>query len=313
MIKAILGARLFSPDELSRRCGWIVDAGEDFPAALREEVERCEMRTVVRRREGRTTRGWNSYVEGERAFKYLSPKLRLEPKDLHQTGLYPFKSIHIICSPTRLRHILDEMTHLFPEQDPIIVFEPVPDCCTPETLPELIELLPRIHVLSPNASELLAFFGHSRKLADQDEGEVSDTISAEYKSTVESLASDLAEKSGGKTNIVIRCGALGSFHIPASSSSAASSSGAGKWFPAYHGSQEKVLDPTGAGNAFCGAMAVGLTRGVGIDEAVCWGNVAAGFVVEQTGLPVLSEEGGRWNGSDVKGRLVEYKKRALGI
>src|SRR5690606_13565479 len=191
------------------------------------------------------------------AFKYLTPKLRLVPNDLHQTGLHPFKSIHLICSPSRLRRMLEDLSILFPQQDPLVVFEPVPDCCTPETLSDLIELLPRVHILSPNAGELLSFFGRSRKLADHDEGKVSDTISVEYKSTVETLASELFEKSGGKTTIVIRCGALGSFHISSSDGSSLLSP-SGTWLPAYHTTQEKVADPTGAGNAFCGALAVGI-------------------------------------------------------
>jgi sugar/nucleoside kinase (ribokinase family) len=230
---------------------------------------------------------------------------------LHQTGLYPFKSIHLICSPSRLYHILEDLSTLFPQQNPLIVFEPVPDCCTPETLPELIELLPRIHVLSPNAGELLSFFGGSRNLPGQDEDKVGDTISVEYKSTVETLALELFEKGEGTTTVVIRCGALGSFHV-SSSEGSSSSSPSGIWLPAYHTTQEKVVDPTGAGNAFCGALAVGLTRGVGVDEAVCWGNVAASFVVEQTGLPVLSltEGGEKWNGGVVKERLEQYRLRA---
>lgn len=190
----------------------------------------------------------------------------------------------------------------------------MPDCCTPETLPELIELLPKIHVLSPNASELLAFFGHSRALADQNEEKgVSDTISAEYKTTIEALALELAEKSDGKTNVVVRCGALGSFHVP-SSSEQQNPEKVGKWLPAYHTSQHKVVDPTGAGNAFCGAVAVALTKGLGIDEAVMWGNVAAGFVVEQTGLPVLKKVEDyveKWNDESVRERLEEYRTRTL--
>lgn len=59
---------MFSPGpELSRRCGWIVDAGKDFPDDLRDTVREWGMRSVIREdAERMTTRGWNSYVDGER-------------------------------------------------------------------------------------------------------------------------------------------------------------------------------------------------------------------------------------------------------
>ena len=95
-----------------------------------------------------------------------------------------------------------------------------------------------------------------------------------------------------------------------------------KWLPAYYAPEDndtanacasKVIDTTGAGNAFLGALTVGLQ--MGLDDAIfaaCAGNVAASFVVEQVGVPTLSSsEAGTelWNGADVIARFQTYRAR----
>lgn len=92
-----------------------------------------------------------------------------------------------------------------------------------------------------------------------------------------------------------------------------------KWIPAVHQAGEaeednKVVDPTGGGNAFLGGLAIALARGRGIVEASCWGAVAASFAIDQVGVPELEEEhmGGReetWNGVVVEERLSEFMGR----
>lgn len=84
------------------------------------------------------------------------------------------------------------------------------------------------------------------------------------------------------------------------------------WLPAYHTDSEKVVDPTGGGNAFLGGMAVALARGKGIEEAAGWGSIAASFAIEQVGMPVIKvdEDGNEtWNGVKVDDRLQEYRER----
>ncbi|KAL2153360.1 hypothetical protein VTH82DRAFT_4515 [Thermothelomyces myriococcoides] len=92
-----------------------------------------------------------------------------------------------------------------------------------------------------------------------------------------------------------------------------------KWIPAYYGdgytkgdARDKVVDPTGGGNTFLGALSVALARGKSIEEACVWGHVAASFAIEQVGFPVLSvDEQGRetWNGVRVEDRLREFQER----
>ncbi|KAH7313152.1 pfkB family carbohydrate kinase-like protein [Rhexocercosporidium sp. MPI-PUGE-AT-0058] len=85
----------------------------------------------------------------------------------------------------------------------------------------------------------------------------------------------------------------------------------------------KVVDPTGGGNGFLGGLAVALARGRGVVEASCWGSVAASFMIEQVGMPILSsappsslgegegEESSKelWNNVSVEERLEAYLKR----
>jgi len=51
-----------------------------------------------------------------------------------------------------------------------------------------------------------------------------------------------------------------------------------------------VVDPTGAGNAFCGAFLVGWVLSGDLITAGVSGSVAASFVLEQPGIPVVTEK-----------------------
>ena len=94
------------------------------------------------------------------------------------------------------------------------------------------------------------------------------------------------------------------------------------WLPSYYAPQDsveattsvsRVVDTTGAGNAFLGAFAIGLLMcSDDATFAACAGNVAASFVVEQVGVPTLSlsEDGtDLWNGEDVSARFQAYRAR----
>jgi len=92
------------------------------------------------------------------------------------------------------------------------------------------------------------------------------------------------------------------------------------WGPAYwtESEIEQVVDVTGAGNGFLGGLCAGLDEGLDVREgesdtvwarliiAVVWGSVAASFIVQQVGLPMLttSEDGSEtWNGAGVRERV----------
>lgn len=73
-----------------------------------------------------------------------------------------------------------------------------------------------------------------------------------------------------RLGVVIRCGALGACFCSSLTSSMEEEV---EWVPAYWsaGAEEadwesRIVDPTGAGNAFCGAMAAALDKGEDLRE-----------------------------------------------
>lgn len=183
-----LGARLFSPAPLtSKTVGWIVDQGSDFPPAITSLIDSWGTSALLRHDTSRlTTRGWNGYVDEQetRAFKYTTPKKRLTAADLSGTPLLHSRSFHMVCSADRCRELVGDIIALrkdeAPPEDseggggytrPIIIWEPVPDLCTPDELLKLTNCFPLVDVCSPNHSELAAFMGDSG--VDPETGEIS--------------------------------------------------------------------------------------------------------------------------------------------
>ena len=84
------------------------------------------------------------------------------------------------------------------------------------------------------------------------------------------------------------------------------------WLPAfYSGDSYVVFDPTGIGNTFLGAFAIGFQETESYIDAAMYGQVAASFVIEQVGLPVRRGCGDKemWSSCSVQERLAEYRAR----
>jgi sugar/nucleoside kinase (ribokinase family) len=274
----------------------------------------------------KTTRGWNWYGENEHrgtfsrllrmitkanghvvtAFKYTTPKLRLDHEDLRGTELLWAKSFHLICSPGRCVDLVKGIRALRQQEAkegagerPLFVWEPVPDLCTREEYENCLEALRVVDVVSPNHGELGGFFGKETNGEGHVEYRLIEQLCGEW------LASGMGQN--GEGGVVVRCGKDGCL---------VAREGSSKWIPAYHQSAEKVIDPTGGGNGFLGGLAVGLVRGQSADmekleEAARWGSIAASFAIEQVGMPALGHDGVRetWNGVVVEERLAEFKQR----
>jgi len=300
-----VGARLFSPPPSSSSVGWLVDTGTDFPPELRDPISSWQTSVLLRPRDALTTRGWNGYGENDyRAFKYLTEKKRLTADDL-TPELLAAKSFHLICSPKRcvemVRRILDRRRdELYNSSRPLIVWEPVPDLCTPAELQNTYEALEQVDVISPNHEELAALFGFHH-------------TSGVDKQAIQQQTNKLLARGIGPTNdgsVVVRAGKEGCFIANLNKR---------KWLPAYCENSSRVIDPTGGGNGFLGGFAVGLVRANGdVVEAGRWGSVAASFCIEQVGVPELhtimstatcTDE--LWNEESVDDRLKEYRERTL--
>jgi len=57
--------------------------------------------------------------------------------------------------------------------------------------------------------------------------------------------------------------------------------------PAFPGT--RVVDPTGCGNAFCGALLAALAAGKGLAAAAAWGCAAGSLMAEYSGTPPMPE------------------------
>ncbi|KAJ5658496.1 uncharacterized protein N7484_002145 [Penicillium longicatenatum] len=335
---AVVGARLVAGAKHGRAVSWIVDMGSDFPSETLAVIKSWGTDCVIREDHSRlTTRAWNGYHPDEkRDFKYLTPKLRLEPFMLSDAQAWS-RTFHMVCSPARCIFIVNEILQRREQlreagkapstehasERPIFVWEPVPDLCTPEEQEKFFEANRVVDVVSPNHMELGMMF-------DQPEW----TVESEE---CEGLVRRILDAGIGPNKdgcIVIRAGKEGSYAY----------SGAQKlWLPAYHqpntSGATAVLDPTGAGNSFLGALAQGMvTAGREPFEVIestlspseswkqameSWGprrdvlgalicaTVAAGYVVEQIGVPQISVANGKelWNQTEFTERVRLYTQR----
>lgn len=261
---AVLGARLAaSPSQaLSQTISWIVDVGSDFPAQVEQVINSWKTNCIFRHDSNRlTTRAWNGYGANEfRAFKYLTPKVRLEVSSLNPAQIMS-KSFHMVCSPERCLDITTKLREarraISPvDEGPVIVWEPIPDLCSPAQLLLLQQAAKSCTVVSPNHEELKMFF--PPEVANME--------------TQEQLAHrlmgwNMAESSSSQPHsnlslpfsppiIVVREGSNGSTAYFRSPSQTITS----LHLPAYHTPEmsRAVVDPTGGGNTYLGALAIAL-------------------------------------------------------
>ncbi|KAG1863314.1 Ribokinase-like protein [Suillus tomentosus] len=293
---AIIGARIWLPPDT---LGMIIDRGNDLPQDMQNRLltygsDIWHFRDDTNRL---TTRSRNSYKGQFRGFEYITPRIRLTPRDLERTRLTRPASVHFICSPTRALQIVSEIQEV-EEWNPTTIFEPIPDRCIPEELPSLKAVLPHITILSPNAEEALSLLSLPLIVT---------------KSAVENAASEFLKMGVGKENsgsVIIRSGALGAYVM--------TSDKKGQWIDAFWSSAENidnlmVVDVTGAGNSFLGGLAAGLSITNGnVYEAALYASVSASFTVQQLGLPHLTVGSNgveEWNQDSPHRRLEALRQR----
>ncbi|KAL3494892.1 putative PfkB family kinase [Aspergillus germanicus] len=313
---ATLGARLFLPHPVSKSLGWLLHVGNDFPESTRESLERWNVSLLMdQENEVASTRGLLEYKDttfGPKTFKYTTSPLHVSIRRLETTPLIASKAFHLLESPQAITDRVSDLlafrsSSSFKREPALIIWEPAPLSCKTENQTPCLQALHKgtVDVFSPNHIELASLFGEETTCD---------------KAKIESLARRVLDSCtrlhpGAKRTklptIVIRAGEHGCLicghDIEAT------------WLPPFYesglegGQNAKVVDPTGAGNAFLGGYAVGyLTTGDHI-EAACYGTVAASFALEQVGVPVLvaggDGDGETWNGERVLGRLEEYRRR----
>ncbi|CCG83537.1 putative PfkB family carbohydrate kinase [Taphrina deformans PYCC 5710] len=284
---AAIGSRVFTaPGET----GFVVDYGNDVPGSVETTIDGLGLSLLVRRDNRRKcTRGLNTYRGSLRHFEYLTPKIRITPSQLTPSFLRS-RTFHLISSPDRTTAQMQELGRLRRDlgcaDDALSLWEPVPDCCVPTNKDAFVESAKHVDIVSPNADEAAGLLSY--------------TLQSDVTRQVEQMAHEM--RGFGVGTIVIRSAALGSY---------VSSPDLSKWYPAYLEDQAKVIDATGAGNTFCGALVTLLGQNETLDRAMCGATVAAGLSIMQTGLPELTQSDGLdlWNGAAAKQLVEEYRTR----
>ncbi|KJZ78126.1 hypothetical protein HIM_02763 [Hirsutella minnesotensis 3608] len=289
----------------------------------------------------------------KRAFKYLTPKKRITTDDLTPEMLLsrsfhlicsPLRCQDLIHTITSRRRALTDPGQVYTK--PLFIWEPVPDLCVPDELLNCTNTLPLVDICSPNHSELAGFMGEDgvdpetggvcrRSVERACEQLLASMPLQSYALVVRAGAEGcFIAKNGGRKG---RRGTRVRKTLPRGSLQPDTDMealfaglvqdeeglvarddieidpGTECWIPAYHQDQKNVVDPTGGGNAFLGAMSVALARGRPLEAAAACGSVAASFAIEQVGMPLLtmSNDGDEmWNGVRVRERLeaVEEKR-----
>lgn len=290
---ALIGARIVAGEKQSKSVCAIIDKGSDFPHQVERELLAWNTGTIFREDKTRlTSRGANIYDEqGIRHFEYLAPKKRIEAKDVVANDyLLHSKCFHLICSVDRCKELVESIGANTTE-NPIFIYEPLPDDCISENFDKLLQLLPQIDIFTPNLNEACLLVGET-ELPDTEEG--LDKIASKFSRYL----------SKPKSGLVLRCGALGCY---------VDAEGTSQLYPAYHQDQSKVIDVTGGGNLFCGGFAVAYVLTGNWQTAAICGNIVSGCIIERLGMPKMGVENGRggetWNGTSFEERLRIYAEK----
>jgi sugar/nucleoside kinase (ribokinase family) len=175
-------------------------------------------------------------------------------------------------------------------------------------LSAFLEAIKFVDILSPNHIELAAFFSIDLSNDEPLDRSIIEELAQKC------LASGIGPEKQG--TVVVRAGHEGCCVYSRKQKEFV-------WLPPFYKDSPKVIDPTGAGNAFLGGFAIGLRETADDVLASCYGSIASTFALEQIGLPILeplqsiTTDGAAmssetWNGTIVRERLQEYTSR-LGI
>ncbi|KAK1589865.1 PfkB family carbohydrate kinase [Colletotrichum navitas] len=310
-----LGARLAVPQDESATVCCLITAGSDFPFSVREKIEEWGVSVHLEQVPGaRSTRGLLEYENdafGKKTFRYTTPPLH-PTVDRLPASLLESSVVHVLATPEDLeRHVSALMARRAGADSPhpLVAWEPSPIGIS-DREDDHMRAVGWSDVCSPNDHELLRMMG------------VEEGPGIPYnRALVEVFAVRLARGGGGgggedlpggpsapdtsdRRITVIRCGDQGCLTVRRG--------GSPVWRPPFHDyGSPKVVDPTGAGNAFLGAFAVAFAKTGDDALASAWGAVAASFVIEQIGPPKKEVVNGKevWNGERFEDRLEKYKAK----
>jgi sugar/nucleoside kinase (ribokinase family) len=255
-VHAIMGMRVWSD-----QVGLVAKIGNDFPSNLENDLARLFDLHGLIRLPNRTIRAWQLFEEdGTR-----NETFRTDP--VESPLFYPLindfpaaynklQGIHLHCRWDDVSKWVEFLRGL---GNPFILWEPIQSDLLAENRENFMGILPIVDCISPNLSEAHALLGMGNPLDQLDEF-----------------------ISHGARMAVIRAGAEGSVY--------ADSKGNCIRVPAVK--VPKVVDQTGAGNAYCGGLIVGCKQSDDPCDALCKAAVSASFALEQFGavFPIAGNE-----------------------
>jgi cytidine kinase len=244
---AVMGMRVWS-----QSVGLVANIGEDFPPEIMRKLENAfDVRGLITL-EMMTVRAWQLFeADGRRTEIFRSDLQNVEQlkpriKDFPKS-YNSLEGVHLHAEAAEIPLWVPFLRQL---GNPFILWEPWQRDCVPEKREKMIEVLPQVDCISPNLEEARLLMGTEK---------INDILKKyiEY----------------GAKRAVIREGAEGSTYADAD----------GSFFKVPAVKVDRVVDHTGAGNAYCGGLVVGFVISDDIQDALCMAAVSASFALEQFG------------------------------
>lgn len=256
---ALIGMRVWS-----RSLGFVASVGTDISRSIYKDsldaLGGVDLRAVVRRENYQTARAWQLFEkDGTRTevmrtdpgeFLDNTPRYEEMPDDYRTAN-----GFHVLWGRD-----LDELSSLLAKlrkgnPTTCLLWEPSPD--HERGAPgQYMDILKQVDVFSPDLQQATSITG----LED-----------------VAAISSVFAL--WGARIIAIRMGDQGSY--------VATKDGTAWHMPAV---VKKIVDVTGAGNAYCGGLLVGIAEALDVPEAALRAAVSASFAMEQFGVPTFGDD-----------------------
>ncbi|EFX03987.1 carbohydrate/purine kinase [Grosmannia clavigera kw1407] len=313
------GARLVSGRDQAADVGCFILAGSDFPQSVLDRLEEWDIDLTVKVDPTRlSTRGLLEYHDAafsRKTFHYTTTPLQPTPKDL-PLPLLAASSFHLLAGPADLERQVGELLRLrsqsrdTSERRPLLVWEPLPIQVSAAAREAHLAACRLVHVFSPNHLELIMLFQGPVSPEEADDAAFRTDLVEAYADAV----LDAGIGPDGNGTIVVRAGSRGCLV------SSTQIHGRHRWLPAVsfaHGSRRAVVDATGAGNTFLGALTFAMaSHDHDVLVAARQATVAASFAIEQIGLATLErpadgQEEERWNGQTFGERFKTHESMQL--
>ena len=243
--------------------GLVAGVGPDLPQQVQNWLDHNEIDTLgIRHKEQPTPRAWQALEsDGRRTQVWRVAPEAIQSHLQRHLDLIPYsyqdaKGIHFGIHPFEPD---SSFIQVLTQKNVIVSLEPFRPAERPLSESELKTLIASVPIFSPNLNEARSFVHPLEKNSVQEE--------------ITALLSIFLD--AGAQIVSLRTGPGGSYV-------ASQLSNRTDHIPAF---KTNMVDPVGAGNAYCGGFLVGWLETGDLVQAGLFGTVAASFLVEQIGVP----------------------------